>query len=328
VTAVDPSLVSALALGAVALYTLVTAASRALDALLALARRFAVPEALVGLTVVAVGTSLPELGAHVTASAGIVSGVLDYRVTSAVVLGGNMGSSTTQQLLLFGILLLAYGRMDLSTRAIVDTFAPMGAAIVLTLLVAWDGTIARLDGLLLLAAYGAYLGYSYRRHRGSAPPGEPSANVPRDAVVAGTMLLLVLASASILLAVVDDVVASVLLGGSMVGVLTLGIAASFPELGTVLDGVRRRAPHVAVGTLVGSNVVNPLVGIGLGGTVSTYAVPPAVVVWDLPFKIAATVGLAAHLYRRGGTLSRRTGVYLIALYFIYVVGRLLLFPGQ
>ena len=326
--AVDPALASAFVLGAVALYTLVTAAGRALDALLALARRFGLSEALVGLTIVAVGTGLPEIGAHVTASAGIVSGVLDYRVTSAVVLGGNMGSSATQQFLLFGILLLGYGPVDLSTRALVDTFAPMIAALALTLLVAWDGTVSRLDGAVLLAAYAAYLAYSYVRHRGAAPAGEPSANVPRDALVASAMLLLVLASASILLAVVDDVVESVLLGGSMVGVLTLGIAASFPELSTVLDAIRRRAPHVAIGTLVGSTVVNPLVGIGLGGTISTYAVPSAVLVWDLPFKIAVTIGLAAHLYRRDGLLTRRTGVSLVVPYFVYAVGRLLLFPGQ
>lgn len=328
VPAIDPLLVSQLALGTVALYALVTAAKRAIDASLALARRFAVPEVLIGLTIIAVGTSLPELSAHVTASAGILSGVLDYEITSAIVLGGNMGSSTTQQLLLFGILVLGYGRIELSTRTLTDTFVPMGVALVLTLAVAWDGTISRIDGLALLMAFTMYLAFSYVRRQQTPIAGVPSANVTKDATIAFAMLLLVLASASILLAVIQDVVAGVLLGGSMVGVLTLGIASSFPEMSTVLDGIRRKTPIIAMGTLIGSNVVNPLIGIGLGGVISTYAVPTAVIVWDLPFKIAATIGLLVYLRYTNGALTRQTGISLIGLYFVYVAGRLLLFPGQ
>lgn len=325
---VDPGLVSSLAVAAVALYTLVTGAGRAIGALLALARRYDVPEVLIGLTVVAVGTSLPELGAHATASVGILSGALEYRVTSAVVLGGNMGSSTSQQLLLFGVLLLGYGRIELSARTLTDTFVPMGVALALTLAVAADGTVSRLDGLALLVAFGLYLAYSTLRRTGSVVGGAPSASVARDGAVAATMLALVLASASVLLTVVEDVVAGVVLGGSMVGVLTLGVAASFPELSTVLDGIRRRTPVVAVGTLIGSNVVNPLLGIGLGGVVSTYHVPTAVVVWDLPFKLVTLVGLGLYARYRDGALERRVGVSLIGLYFLYVVGRMLLFPGS
>jgi cation:H+ antiporter len=325
---VDPGLVSSLAVAAVALYTLVTGAGRAIGALLALARRYDVPEVLIGLTVVAVGTSLPELGAHATASVGILSGALEYRVTSAVVLGGNMGSSTSQQLLLFGVLLLGYGRIELSARTLTDTFVPMGVALALTLVVAADGTVSRLDGLALLVAFGLYLAYSTLRRTGSVVGGAPSASVARDGAVAATMLALVLASASVLLTVVEDVVAGVVLGGSMVGVLTLGVAASFPELSTVLDGIRRRTPVVAVGTLIGSNVVNPLLGIGLGGVVSTYHVPTAVVVWDLPFKLVTLVGLGLYARYRDGALERRVGVSLIGLYFLYVVGRMLLFPGS
>lgn len=287
------------------------------------------PDVLVGLTVVAVGTSLPELAAHVTASVGILSGALDYRVGSAVVLGGNMGSSTTQQLLLFGVLLLGYGRIELSPRTLRDAFVPMVLGLLLALGIAWDGTVSRPDGAVLLVAFGAYLAYSYVRRDETVAVvgGDPSENVGRDAAVAAVMLVLVLASASVILAVVQDVTARVLLGGSIIGVLTLGVASSFPELSTVLDAIRRGTPVIAIGTLLGSNVVNPLVGFGLGGAVSTYYVP-TVVVWDLPFKTVTAVGLLVYLRYRGGVLPRRGGVPLIELYFVYIAGRLLLFPGQ
>jgi cation:H+ antiporter len=325
---IDPILLSELAVGVVALYALVTGAGRAIDALLGLARRYDVPEVLIGVTVVAVGTSLPELSAHVTASLGMLSGALAYETTSAVVLGGNMGSSTTQQLLLFGILLLGFGQIELSDRLLADTFVPMVVGLVLTLVLSWDGTVSRADGLVLLVGFGVYLAFSYLRRQEIPVEGAPSTNVSKDAMVAVGMLGLVLVSASLLLAVIQDVVAGVLLGGSMVGVLTLGIASSFPEMSTVLDGIRRKTPVIAVGTLIGSNIVNPLVGFGLGGVISTYHVPDAVVVWDLPFKILATVGLLAYIRYNDGTLTRHTGVTLIGLYFVYIVGRMLLFPGQ
>lgn len=325
---IDPLLLSELAVGIVALYALVTGASRAIDSLLGLARRYGVPEVLIGLTVVAVGTSLPELSAHVTASVGMLSGALEYETTSAVVLGGNMGSSTTQQLLLFGILLLAFGRIDLSDRLLADTFVPMVVGLVLTLVVSLDGTISRLDGAVLLVAFAAYLVFSYLRREAFTAGGTASTNVRTDVLLAVVMLGLVLLSASVLLAVIQDVVAGVLLGGSMVGVLTLGIASSFPELSTVLDGIRRKTPTVAIGTLIGSNIVNPLVGFGLGGVISTYHVPNSVVVWDLPFKIVTAVGLLVYVWYGDGSLSRRAGVTMVALYFVYIVGRMLLFPGQ
>lgn len=324
----DPVLLSELAVGMIALYALVTGTGKAINALLGLARRYNVPEVFIGLTIVAIGTSLPELSAHVTASAGIVSGVLDYQTTSGVVLGGNMGSSTTQQLLLFGILLIGFGNINLSTRMVTDTFVPMIVGLVLTLALSWDGTISRLDGVVLLCGFGVYLGFSYLRRQQMPTQGTPSTNVSRDTAIAVLMLGLVLASASVLLGVIQEVVTGVVLGGSMVGVLTLGIASSFPELSTVLDGIRRKTPIIAVGTLVGSNIVNPLIGFGLGGVISTYHVPTAVVVWDLPIKIIVALGLLVYTRYKDGIITRHVGVTLIGCYFVYIVGRMLLFPGQ
>jgi cation:H+ antiporter len=328
VPSVDPLLLSELTVGVVALYALVNGAGRAIDALLGLARRYDVPEVLIGLTIVAIGTSLPELSAHVTASIGILTGSLAYETTSAVVLGGNMGASTSQQLLLFGILLLGFGSIDLPDRLIADSFLPMVAGLLVTLAVSLDGTVSRLDGVVLLVGFATYLGVSYHRRQEFPAQGLPSVNVRKDALVAVVMLSLVLVSASVLLTVIETVVAGVLLGGSMVGVLTLGIASSFPELSTVIDGVRRRTPTVAIGTLIGSNIVNPLVGFGLGGAISTYHVPTSVVVWDLPFKLVTAVGLLLYVRYSDGTLTRQAGVTMIALYFVYIVGRMLLFPGQ
>ena len=323
-------LLGLVSVGAVALYTLVTAASRAIDRLLALAAYYDLDEVLVGMTILAIGTSLPELSSHVVASLGILAGTLDYQIASALVIGGNVGSATVQQLLLVGVLLIGYGSVGLTRNFVRDSYLPMLGAIAVTLALSWDGVITRLDGFLLLFAYVGYVAVRVtRRERTQSLKERASVTPRRDALLAFALLVLVLLSASLMLSVAEVVVEGLALGGSMIGVLTIGVAAALPELTVVMDSIRRRSPNVALGTLVGSNIVNPLVGIGLGGVLSTYAVPSAVVVWDLPFKLAAGIGLLAWtLFVKGGTLTRTEGGYLLGLYFLFVVGRLLLFPGQ
>jgi cation:H+ antiporter len=317
-------------IGVVALYTLVTAASRAIDRVVALAEYYDVSQVLIGMTILAVGTSLPEIGSHFIASLGIVSGVLDYQATSAIVIGGNTGSSTVQQLLLVGILLIGYGNLSFTETFVSESYLPMLAVFVVTMAVAWDGTISRLDGVVLLALYLLYVAVSVtRRERTQTLREAPSVNPRRDAAIAVGLFVLVLLSASLVLSVIEVVVNILDLGGSMVGIVTIGVAAALPELTTVMDAIRRRAPNVALGTLIGSNIVNPLVGIGLGGAISTYYIPPAVVLWDLPFKLVTGAGLLVWaLYVKDGELTRRDGGYLLGLYFVFVVGRLLLFSGQ
>jgi cation:H+ antiporter len=324
------ALLTQVAVGAVALYTLVTASRRAIDRLLALAEFYGVDEVFVGVTVLAVGTSLPEISSHLVASLGILSGVLDYRIASAVVVGGNTGSSTVQQFLLVGVLLVGYGRVPLTRAFVRQSYVPMLGALLATLVVARDGTVSHLDGAALFALYLLYVLFRVqRRERTQDLKERPSSAPRRDAAVVAGTLTLVLLAALLILSVVEGVVETLALGGSTVGVVTIGVAASLPELTAVTDAIRRRSPNVALGTLVGSNIVNPLVGIGLGGAVSTYYVPPVVVRWDLPFKLgfgALVLGWA--WYWRGGELTRNEGGYLLGLYFAFVAGRLLLFPGQ
>ncbi|MDX1746480.1 MAG: hypothetical protein R3324_11130 [Halobacteriales archaeon] len=323
-----PSVQTLLTLAA-SLAVLVWASRLAVDRLVKLAQRFDVPDVLVAVTVISIGTSLPEIGTHLSASLGILAGELDYGVASATVLGGNLGSSIAQQLLLFGIFLLAYGRFTLTPTLRRDYYLPMLLAASLLLVVSFDGTIGRIDALVLLAAYVAHTYWSFEhRPRTMNVPDTASKNVPRDAVVSVAAMGVVLGAAFVALAAVEEVVADLALGGSMAGVVTIGLASALPELSTVLESVRRKAPNVAVGTLIGSNVVNPLVAVGLGGLVSTYRVPQAVVLWDLPFKLLAGVVFLAWIGRNGGLIRRRDGTALVIAYFCYVVGRLLVFPGQ
>jgi cation:H+ antiporter len=320
-----------LAGGAVALAVLVRAAGAAVDRALALAGHYGVSEVLVGVFVLSVGTSLPELATHVTASVGILSGTLDYTVASNTVFGSNMGSSTVQQFLLPGLLFVGFGRYVVDERLLRWSYLPMLATFALLFAVGVDGTISRLDGLALLAAFGGYTAYSVRREQRRPLPTSDVAettSVARDLLVVAGSVLVVLASAYVILAVVETTVDRLRLGGSMIGVVTIGVASSLPEFSTVLESLRRRTPTLALGTLLGSNVVNGLVGVGLGGALSTYAVSPSVLLWDLPVKFGVGVAGLTYLLTAGeGQVGRREGLALVLLYVGYIAGRLLLFSG-
>ena len=328
---VDTGTLLQLCLGAVALVGLVRGAGLAVEKLLAIARHVGLSELLIGLFVLSLGTSLPEIGTHIIASAGILSGTLDYTIASGTVLGSNMGSSTAQQFLLVGVFLVGFGRYTLSWSFIQTSYVPMLATFGLLLVVSFDGTISRLDGIVLLVVFLGYAVYSFAlTERTPAVPESPgdSQRVGRDALVAVGALGIVLVSAFVILSVIETVVDRLALSGSMLGVITIGIASALPELSTVLESIRRKTPMLALGTLFGTNIVNPLVGIGLGGAASTYAVPPSVILWDLPFKLV--VGVAALGYAfvlRDGTVGRRDGIYLVLVYLVYVSGRFVLFSA-
>jgi cation:H+ antiporter len=112
-------------------------------------------------------------------------------------------------------------------------------------------------------------------------------------------------------------------GGSLIGVVTLGVASAMPELITALAGIRHGEKGVSLGTLVGSNVTNPLVAIGGGALVSSYWVPGPLIQWDLPWETITGIILWAILWFSNGKLKRGHAFYLIGMYFVYVILRAL-----
>ena len=310
------------------LVVLVLASRVTVEKAISLARTAGLTEEVIAVSVIGVGTSLPELGAHLSASTGILSGALDGTITSAAVLGGNMGSSTTQQFLLVGIFLLGYGRYRPTASFLNTTYVPMLAAFGLLFILAFDGHLSRPDGLVLVGAYAVYLYYTYKRRPRTTMFAEPPSDRPGlDLVVLIVGLIMVLGSAFVVIAAVGQIIDVLALSGSMVGVLTIGLAAALPELSTVVECLRRSAPAIALGALIGSNLVNLLLAIGLGGAISTYIVPPSLVWWDLPLKLIGGVLLLGALKYTDGELTREYGIGLVALYFVYLGGRLVLFPG-
>lgn len=325
--------VPSMGLGLVSVFALVYGAEHVVDKLTSIAEYYDIPDIVIAMSIVSIGTSLPELMSHMVASAGILSGSLDYQIASATVLGANIGSDVVQQTLVVGIVVLAFVWMGeknvfrFSDRFLKLDYAPMIGTTLMTMVLAWDGVLSRLDGLVL---FGSFLGYMYflyhTRQERLNHDTSPSQNIRWDAVIAVIALTTVLASAHILLKVTEIIVHQTGLGGSLIGVMTLGIASALPELFTAIEGIRQKASGIALGTLIGSNITNPLLAIGLGSILSTYWVPRPLVLWDLPMEtFTAAMLLGYLLFVSDRKLGYKGALYLIGLYLFYVIVRFMYF---
>lgn len=324
---------ASLLVGIVSLFLLVFGAEKVVDKMTSIATYYRVPDILIAMSVVSIGTSLPEIASHLIASAGILSGTLDYQIASATVLGANIGSDVVQQTLVVGIVVLAFSAkgvtnyFQFSDAFLKKDYFPMIGTTLMTMILAWDGVLSRLDGVVLFGSFLLYMYYLYAtRHERLNQDTAPSENVRRDIGVALVAMVAVLVSAHVVLEVAERIVAVTGFGGSIVGVMTIGIVAAFPELFTAIEGIRQNAEGISLGTLIGSNITNPLLAIGLGSLVSTYWVPRPLVLWDLPMEtITAAMLLGYLLFVSDRKLGWKGGLYLVGLYVFYVLIRFMYF---
>ena len=314
--------------GLVALGILIASSGQAVTKLVGLANYFNLSTTFMGMTVVSLATSIPEISAHLTASAGILGNTLDYKIGSAIVLGANIGSDVVQQTLIMGIVVFSAGTLYFRRYFLTKSMLPMIITTVMCIILGLDRVYSRSDGLILFGSFIAYTYFLYRDERKyyeKKADQESNKNVPQSgreaaeyaAFAVGAMALTVL-SARIVLHITETVVQRTGIGGSLIGVVTLGIASALPELTTAISGVKNKEHGISLGTLVGSNITNPLVAIGGGALVSTYWVPKPLVHWDLPWETVTGLLLWGILWFRKGKLTKVGAIYLVVLYAVYI----------
>lgn len=323
-------------LGFIAVIAVVYGAEIAVDKLTALAAYFGIPDVLIAMSVVSIGTSLPEIISHIVASVGILNGNLSYEIASATVLGANTGSDIIQQTLIVGIVIFSFSIMGakkhftFTDQFLKKDFLPIIGTSLMAWYVSWDGIVSRLDGLVLIASFIGYMYYLFRtRDERLNDKADPSDNVRKDILVAVIALATVLAAAHIVLNVTELLVQATGLGGSIIGVVTLGIVSALPELFTAIEGIRQKASGISLGTLIGSNVTNPLLGYGIGGLLSTYWVPRPLVLIDLPTEtVTALILLLWVLFVSDRKLGWKGGIVLVFTYIAYIIIRFSFFAAD
>ncbi len=321
--------------GLVSLVVLVLGANQAVKKLIGIANYYKLSSTFMGMTVLSVATSLPEITSHFTASVNILRGSLDYQTGSAIVLGANIGSDIVQQTLIMGIVVLLAGTLYFRRYFLWKSMIPMIVTSIMCLILGWDGNYSRIDGGILFGIFIAYCYYLYmdeRKHykeednqlqSEEMAEGAPTngREVLRDALITTALLVVIISSATFVLSATEFIVDRTGVGGSLIGVITLGVASALPELTTALAGIRHKEAGISLGTLVGSNITNPLLAIGGGALISTYAVPRPLISWDLPWATLTGIMLWVILWFNNGKLGKKSAIYLIVIYFIYIFCR-------
>lgn len=285
------------------------------------ALRFGVDPVVVGLTVVAFGTSAPELA--VSIDAGRTDEV-------ELALGNVIGSSIANILLILGVAAVAGGL--LVSHRVRRVELPLLVAIsAVVLALALDGSYGRIDGTMLLAGfilYAVWVVRSARRGRRVVAGGDAAESEhERTTTTAGWMLAgRILAGLALLAIGADWLVSSaedaaLALGVSdvVVGLTIVAVGTSLPELVTTIVAARHDERDLAVGNAVGSNVFNLLAALGVAVLVSPSAadVDRDLLLVDLPVMVAAALTLWL-LARRVGIVRSRAGIALLAWYAVYL----------
>jgi cation:H+ antiporter len=278
---------------------------------------------VVGLTVVAFGTSAPEFAVSIKAA---ISGQADLTV------GNVVGSNIFNILFILGLSAIVAPLIVASQLIRFDVPLVIGVS-VLVLLMAIDGMFSRLDGGLLFAGLLTYTGgliYYSRRKGKDAVSAEVAALVgdidQKSPFVRGILNLALVVIGLLMLGqgsswLVDSAVvfAQYLeISEVVIGLTVISIGTSLPEVVTSVIASLRNERDIAVGNIIGSNLFNLLGVLGLAAAVSPLgvAVSPQVMWFDLPVMVAVAIA-AMPIFITGGTIFRIEGAMLLAYYVAY-----------
>ena len=276
---------------------------------------------VIGLTVVALGTSAPELAVGLDAV---------NRGAPGIAVGNVIGSNITNVLLILGISALVTPLVVSRQLIWLDVPVMIGCSL-LVLGLALDGSVSRGEGIGLAIAAVAYVTWLIRIARREAAESDTPQAPARGrwswaidiAMVLGGLGLLVLGARWLVQSAV--VVAQALgLSELVIGLTVIAVGTSLPEIATSVMAAVRGQRDLAVGNIVGSNVLNLLVVLGLTAAFAPSGVPvgEAAIHFDMPVMIATAIACLP-IFFTGHCIQRWEGAVFLGYYIAYTAYLLL-----
>lgn len=278
-----------------------------------LARRFHISPLVIGLTVVAYGTSAPEIGTCLVA-------VLDESPGLAV--GNVIGSNAANLGLILGI--TAVMTPFAVPRGLLrrEFWFMLGATILLWPLAA-AGVVSRPVGFVLAALLVAFNVLSVRWGQdaeagASRADAEDSPALARSLTTTGVGLVALLVGAELLVRGASDIARTLGASETVIGLTLVAIGTSLPELATSVAAGRRGQIQIVAGNVIGSNLFNVLGALGISAAVVPVAMEPSLATAEVPGVVLLTL-LAGVFMLTGRRVARAEGVILLAGYAAYLI---------
>jgi cation:H+ antiporter len=274
---------------------------------------YGLSQAFVGITILAIGTDLPELFVAVDAS---LHSVIQDVDTSGIIIGNSIGSCFGQLGLVLGIsALLNY--LTLPKQDLYQDGIMLIGSIILVALLGLDGEISRIDGGVLIVIYLIYYFILvYQENLGEKMKKKFNNKLFKEILTLILGFIIVVFTSEV---VVDNSIKfSDIIGikQSFVGIIIIGLGTSLPELAISLNAVKNKAIGLSVGNIIGSNIFDMLIPVGIGASISELSIDKKLICFDLSFLFVISLTVLIFLYKKKG-LQKIEAVILIGIFVLY-----------
>ena len=296
-------------------------ANRFIEGASGLARSLDVSPMIIGLTIVAFGTSTPEM---------LVSAIAAWQGNSGIAIGTVVGSNIANMALVLAVAALITP-LTVHSQTINREFPLMLFVMLASLALIWDGVLSRSDGLMLLGGMVILVFWTIHLSR-SSPPDDPleaefATRMPKVISTGSTWwqlfsgLALLLISSWFLVWGAVGIARTFGVSELVIGLTIVAVGSSLPELAASVVAARKGEHSIAIGNVVGSNLFNILAALGITGTIGPSGLDALVLTRDFPLMIGLSVAL--YLMARGlrnsgdGRIQRWEGGLLLAVFIGY-----------
>lgn len=293
---------------ALGFFLLVKGADWFVDGASGLARKLGIPQLVIGLTIVAMGTSLPEAAVSISAA---------QRGNAEITIGNIVGSNILNILIILGVTAL------IATLKVADSTVryEIPFMIVVTFVLLWlgytGGQVTRLEGIVLWVLFLLYLRYLYMMAK-KGKEEEREAEQLSTAKIIGLILagvVMIVAGSNFAVEGASNLAKALGISQRFIGLTIVALGTSLPELVTSVSAARKHNADIAIGNIVGSNIFNILFIVGTTALITPVTFASGFVVDTL---IAAAVGILLFVcVARTKELRKKAGIVMLLAYILY-----------
>ncbi len=299
---------------------LVWGAERFVNGAAAIARNFGVAPLIIGLTVVGIGTSAPEI---------LISIIAASQGNPALAVGNALGSNITNIALVLGITAIVMP-LTVKSETLRREYPIMFIVMLLALMLVMDGHLGQIDGLILIS--GLFVMLFWMIQQGKKQKRDPmekefEQEIPRISSQKAFLwltiglILLIISSRGLVWGSINIAKAAGI-SDLVIGLTIVAIGTSLPELAASIMSALKKEHDIAIGNIIGSNMFNLLVVFGIPGLMSPHVIDSSILERDFPFMIGLSIALFIMAYgfkNKHGRINRFEGSLLLGGYVTYMV---------
>jgi cation:H+ antiporter len=284
---------------------------------MAIAKRQQLSEFFVGLVILSFGSDLPELAVAVDAGLKSLGGV----EASGVVVGSAIGSVMAQMGFVLGVAgLITF--LVLPRRYVFRHGAVLLGATVVLYLLASDGVVTREEGLALITLYAIYV---FVLMKGETVPEEAPEPMSEGGLKSWIALIIglavVIGSSEVTVSSVINLAHRFGVSEALISVFVIGVGTSLPELSISISAIMKKKTELSVGNIIGSNILDTLLPIGVAAVISPVFFEPGFLLFDIPYIFLLTFVTLVFFVRVRGLQKFEAGV-ILGMYLLYIAIKL------